>query len=81
MLIHYLALNTDTLFVVSRSEKLWKRLIGDEIWEMLDNDKRLVHRKKFENKKGITQAIRTQGFTKASFEDGGFDRIADKFRT
>lgn len=81
ILIHYLALNTDTLFVVSRSEKLWKRLIGDEIWEMLDNDKRLVHRKKFENKKGITQAIRTQGFTKASFEDGGFDRIADKFRT
>ena len=81
MLIHYLALNTDTLFVVSRSEELWKRLIGEEIWEMLDNNKRLVHRKKFENKKGITQTIRTQGFTRESFEDGGFDRIADKFRT
>jgi hypothetical protein len=75
MLIHYLSLNTDTLFVVSRSEELWKRLIGEEIWEILDNNKRLVHRKKFENKNGISQTIRTQGFTKGSFEDGGFDRI------
>lgn len=75
MLIHYLSLNTDTLFVVSRSEELWKRLIGEEIWEILDNNKRLVHRKKFENKNGISQTIRTQGFTKGSFEDGGLDRI------
>lgn len=75
MLIHYLSLYTDTLFVVSRSEELWKRLIGEEIWEILDNNKRLVHRKKFENKNGISQTIRTQGFTKGSFEDGGFDRI------
>ena len=75
MLIHYLSLNTDTLFVVSRSEELWKRLIGEEIWEILDNNKRLVHRKKFENKNGISQTIRTQRFTKGSFEDGGFDRI------
>lgn len=80
LLIQYLAIQTDTLFVVSRSEELWKKLIGDEVWEMLESKKRLVHRKTFKNKNGIFQTIRTQGFTKESFEDGGFDRIADKLK-
>lgn len=80
MLIHYLALNTDTLFVVSRSESLWKNLIGDEIWKMLDKDKRLIHRKTFKNKNGISQTIRTQGFTRDSFAEDGFDRIVEKLK-
>ena len=49
--------------------------------KMLDEEKRLVHRKRFKNKNDVWQTIRTQYFTEESFEDGGFDRIADKFRT
>ena len=81
-LVHYLALRKkDVLFVVSRSRKEWKELIGDEIWDMLKSENRLVLRATFENKKGITQTIRTQYFTPTSFEGDGFNRIADKFRT
>lgn len=81
-LIHYLALRKkDVLFVVSRSRKEWKELIGDEIWDMLKSENRLVLRATFENKKGITQTIRTQYFTPTSFEGDGFKLIADKLRT
>ena len=81
-LIHYLALHKkDVLFVVSRSEELWKKLIGDEVWGILDKEKRLVHRKTFLNKKGITQTIRTQGFSPTSFKDDGFERIANKLKS
>ena len=63
-LVHYLALRKkDVLFVVSRSKKEWKELIGDEIWDMLKSENRLVLRTTFENKKGIIQSIRTQYFT------------------
>lgn len=80
-LIHYLALRKkDVLFVVSRSEALWKELIGKEIWDMLDKENRLVHRKRFKNKNGIWQTIRTQYFTKESFEDGGFERIVNTLK-
>lgn len=81
-LIHYLALRKkDVLFVVSRSKKEWKELIGDKIWNMLKSENRLVLRATFENKKGITQTIRTQYFTPTSFEGDGFKLIADKLRT
>lgn len=82
MLVHYLALRKkDVLFVVSRSKKEWKELIGDEIWDMLKSENRLVLRATFENKKGITQTIRTQYFTTTSFEGDGFERIIEKLRT
>jgi len=85
LLIQYLALHTDTLFVVSRSKSEWKKLIGDEVWEILKNEKRLVQRKKYDvtnkNGKQYKSTIRTQGFTRKTFEDGGFDRIADKFKS
>lgn len=81
-LIHYLALRKkNVLFVVSRSKKEWKELIGDEIWDMLKSENRLVLRATFENKKGITQTIRTQYFTPTSFEGDGFERIIEKLRT
>lgn len=84
LLIQYLALNTDTLFVISRSESEWKELIGDEIWVMLESENRLVHRKKYDvtnkNGKQYKVTIRTQGFTRESFENGGFDRIAEKLK-
>lgn len=79
-LIHYLAINTDDLFVVSRSEKLWYELIGKEIWDKLEKEERFVHRATHQNKNGINQAIRTQGFSENTFEPGGFKRIIDKLK-
>ncbi len=81
LLILYLALHTDVIFVVSRSEKEWQKLIGKEIWEKLENEKRLIHRKTFLNKKEISQTIRTQYFTKESFKDDGFNRIVQQLKT
>lgn len=80
MLIYYLAINTDVLFIISRSEEYWHRLIGDEIWDMLDKDKRLVHRKKNKDKNEVNRTIRTQGFTEKSFEDGHFERIVNALK-
>jgi hypothetical protein len=85
LLIQYLTLNTDTLFVISRSESEWKELIGDEIRDILESENRLIHRKKYDvtnkNGKQYKTTIRTQGFTRESFEDGGFDRIAKKLKS
>ena len=76
LLVHYLALNKkDVLFVVSRSEKEWRKLIGEEIWTLLEQENRLVHRKQFTNKNGTAQTIRTQEFTKEAFAGNGFERI------
>lgn len=76
LLIHHLAINKkDVLFVVSRAEKLWKKLIGDDIWNMLEKEKRLVHRKVFTNKNGKEQTTRNQDFGQKSFKDDGFERI------
>ena len=76
LLVHFLALNKkDVLFVVSRSEKEWQKLIGEEIWTLLEQENRLVHRKQFTNKNGTSQTIRTQEFTKDAFAGNGFERI------
>lgn len=80
MLIHYLGNKTDVLFVISRSEEFWHKLIGDDIWDMLDKDKRLVHRKKNKDKNEVDRTIRTQGFTEKSFMDGGFERIVNALK-
>ena len=76
LLVHYLAMNKkDVLFVVSRSEREWRELMGEDIWNLLESENRLVHRKRFINKNGIEQAIRTQEFIRNSFAADGFDRI------
>ncbi|MBR1688642.1 MAG: hypothetical protein IJ710_08980 [Prevotella sp.] len=76
LLVHYIALNKkNVLFVVSRSEKEWRGLIGEEIWNLLESENRLVHRKQFTNKNGTLQTIRTQEFTRNAFTADGFDRI------
>lgn len=81
LLIHHLAMNRkDVVFVVSRSEKLWRELIGEDVWSMLDKEKRLVIRKHFINKHGVRQTIRTQGFARGSFEGDGFERIVNAFK-
>lgn len=82
LLIHYLAINKkNVLFVVSRSEREWKELIGEEIWNLLEKENRLVHRKQFTNKNGIQQTIRTQNFSKNAFADNGFERIVEALQS
>ena len=77
MLIHFLATQKkDVLFVVSRSEREWRKLIGEEIWNLLESENRFVHRKHFINKNGIQQTIRTQEFTRKSFAADGFEKMA-----
>ena len=82
LLVHYIAQNRkDVIFVVSRSETKWRKLIGEEIWDMLKKEDRLVHRKQFKNNKGMNQTIRTQGFTKGSFMGNSFDRIVESLKS
>ena len=82
LLVHYLAINKkDVLFVVSRSEREWRKLIGDEIWTLLEQENRLVHRKQFTNKNGTAQTIRTQEFTKDAFTGNGFERIVNALQS
>lgn len=81
LLIHHIAKNRkDVIFVVSRSENLWRKLIGEDFWKMLEKENRLVHRKLVSTKKGTQFRNRTQSFTRTSFEDDGFDRIVNAFK-
>lgn len=84
-LIHYLAQKTDVLFIISRSEDKWKNLIGDKVWNTLESQERLVHRKKYDvknkNGKEYKVTIRTQHFSQAAFDGDGFKIIADKFKS
>lgn len=76
-LVGYLAFHTKAIIVVSRSYNEWKELLGNEIWEELESNKRLVCRKTIVDKNGVRRHIRTQSFSKKSFERDGFDRIAE----
>jgi hypothetical protein len=75
--VGYLAFHTKAIIVVSRSYNEWKELLGDEIWDKLEKKKRLVCRKTIVDKNGVCRHIRTQSFSKKSFEGDGFDRIAE----
>ena len=76
-LVGYLAFHTKAIIVVSRSYNEWKELLGDVIWKKLKDDNRLVCRKTIVDKNGVCRHIRTQSFTKTTFEGDGFDRIAE----
>ena len=78
-LVGYLAFHAKTkpIIVVSRSYNEWKELLGDDIWRKLKDDNRLVCRKTIVDKNGVCRHIRTQSFSKKSFEGDGFDRIAE----
>ena len=78
-LVGYLAFHAKTkpIIVVSRSYNEWKELLGDEIWRKLKDDNRLVCRKTIVDKNGVCRHIRTQSFSKITFEGDGFNRIAE----
>lgn len=85
-LVWYLAYRTDVLFIVSRSQAEWNKLIGDDVWKELKKNDRLVLRKKYDvkNKNGRDYkiTIRTQYFSSNSFEnENDFKLITDKLST
>ena len=47
---------------------------------MLEKEKRLVLRRRFENKNGVDQTIRTQNFNRKGFEEDAFDRIVSAMK-
>ncbi|MCQ2314611.1 MAG: hypothetical protein MJZ56_05510 [Bacteroidales bacterium] len=67
LLIKYLATKTDKTFLILRSEELWKDTLGEELWELLEANGRLITK----GHKGMSQHI-TRGNIK---NDNGYDKL------
>lgn len=67
LLIKYLATKTDKTFLILRSEELWKETIGEELWELLEANGRIITK----GHKGMSQHI-TRGNIK---KDNGYDKL------
>ena len=67
LLIQHLAFNSDKVFVVARSENKWHKFIGDEIWNKLEQENRLI----------LGRKIRMQSLTEVGLGKDGFDRLVD----
>lgn len=68
-LFEYIASKEDVLFVISRSETLWKKLIDNKIWDKLEKEGRLIHRPVFQGQNGRKIFYRGQHFTAKSFKE------------
>ena len=68
-MVKYLATKTDKTFLVLRSEKLWKEVFGEEIWNKLENEGRMVTK----GHKGMSQKISRGNLKK----DNGFDKLVN----
>lgn len=53
LLIKYLATKTDKTFLVLRSEELWKEIMGEDLWNRLEFEGRIITK----GHKGMSQAI------------------------
>lgn len=69
LLAKYLATKTDKVFLILRSESLWKELFGEELWKQLQEEGRIITK----GHKGMSQYI-TRGNIK---KDNGFDRLLE----
>lgn len=69
LLVKYLATKTNKTFLCLRSETLWKEVFGDELWNRLESEGRIITK----GHKGMSQAI-TRGNLK---KDNGFDRLVN----
>lgn len=67
LLVKYLATKTDKTFLVLRSENLWKEVFGDDLWNKLEAEGRIITK----GHKGMSQAI-TRGNIK---KDNGYDKL------
>lgn len=69
LMVKYLATKTDKTFLVLRSEKLWKEVFGEEIWNRLEKEGRIVTK----GHKGMSQKISRGNLKK----DNGFDKLVN----
>ena len=67
LLIKYLATKTDKTFLILRSEEFWKETMGEELWELLEANGRIITK----GHKGMSQHI-TRGNIK---KDNGYDKL------
>lgn len=73
LLAKYLATKTDKTFLVLRSESLWKETFGEELWDKLEEEGRLITK----GHKGMSQKI-TRGNLK---KENGFDKLVQILKT
>lgn len=73
LLAKYLATKTDKTFLILRSESLWKETFGEEVWNKLEEEGRLITK----GHKGMSQKI-TRGNLK---KDNGFDKLVNILKT
>ena len=67
LLAKYLATKTDKTFLVLRSEALWKETFGEELWNELEREGRIVAK----GHKGMSQKISRRNLKKGN----GFDKL------
>lgn len=69
LLIKHLAVGTEKIFLVLRSEALWKELLGEALWKKLKSEGRIITK----GHKGMSQAISRGNIKK----DGGYDKLVN----
>lgn len=67
MLIQHLTMNRKTVFVVVRSEERWKKLLGERIWNKLEQEDRLI----------VGRNIRHQSLTATGLGEDGFCKLVN----
>lgn len=72
MLVKYIATKTTTTLLILRSERIWKNIIGDELWNKLMLDGRIITK----GHKGMSQAISRNNLK----INNGFDKLVKILR-
>lgn len=67
MLIQHMTMNCKTVFVVVRAEEQWKKLLGERIWNKLEQEDRLI----------VGRKIRRQSLTATGLGEDGFCKLVN----
>ena len=67
MLIQHLTMNRKTVFVVVRSEEQWRKLLGERIWNKLEQEDRLI----------VSRKIRRQSLAATGLGENGFRKLVN----
>jgi hypothetical protein len=67
MLIQHLTMNRKTVFVVVRAEEQWRKLLGERIWNKLEQEDRLI----------VGRKIRRQSLTATGLGENEFRKLVN----
>ena len=67
MLIQHLTMNRETVFVVVRAEEQWRKLLGERIWNKLEQEDRLI----------VGRKIRRQSLTATGLGENEFRKLVN----